>query len=448
MSDPSEPLLPVEPEGPSLRPLFVAIAIAAAAIFGIAVAILVVFRSPPPRPDIAPPSAPEASAPAPDRPKTGRPKSDEPRDSGEDRKAKELYDKAEAFERAEPGEYEKRIAHWREVVTTYPTSTWARKADEKFRTASASLQTLLDREFDSTRKDSQSLAAAGHYVDAIDTIQNYKSTQTREALKRRADLEIGAIQNACRLAFNETSARAKELTAKGDYPGASALFDALGRSAIPEVAAKCKTAMDQLTAAAAAHARHAETRKGEEARRAFRQEVAPRLLGFVRARQYEDALRELSAASGVPANAVLKEEIAAERASVADASSFWEAFLKTVKAKVGQDAVLTLADGKRVIGKISRVQADRIIVDTGDGPAEAPLEKLHADLLVGWTLGRSLPAEEAVSYVKAALFFFCEGRDDLARLYLATARELNGRSDEAEKVFREGFLRAAMTPKK
>ncbi|MBI3854996.1 MAG: hypothetical protein HY293_04815 [Planctomycetes bacterium] len=88
------------------------------------------------------------------------------------------------------------------------------------------------------------------------------------------------------------------------------------------------------------------------------------------------------------------------------------------------------------------------MLETGDGTAEAPLDKLHADLLVGWTLGRSLPAEEALSYVKAALFFFCEGRDDLAKLYLATAREMNGRVDEAERVFREGFLRAAMSVKK
>jgi len=69
-------------------------------------------------------------------------------------------------------------------------------------------------------------------------------------------------------------------------------------------------------------------------------------------------------------------------------------------------------------------------------------------LLVGWTLGRSLPAEDPVSYVKAALFFFCDGRDDLARLYLATARELRGPADPAEKSFREGFLRAATALKK
>ena len=35
-----------------------------------------------------------------------------------------------------------------------------------------------------------------------------------------------------------------------------------------------------------------------------------------------------------------------------------------------------------------------------------------------------------------------------ARLYLATAKELNGPADAAEKVFRGGFLRAAASAKK
>jgi hypothetical protein len=443
-----EPLLPVEPEGPSRRTLLVAIAIAAAGLFAVAVAVVVVFRGAPAPPAPAASAPAEAPAPVQGKPPTAKAKAGEIRDAGEERRARELYDRAEAFERSEPGEYEKRVAHWREVVTAFPTSSWARRADEHLRAASASLRAFLDREFESTRRDALSLAAAGHFVDAIETIQNYRNAQTRESLRRRADLEVGAIQNASRLAFNEASARARELSAKGDYPAAVALFDSLGTGGIPEVAARSKTAMDQLRIAAAAHARHAENRKGEELRRAFRQEAAPRILGLVRSRQYEEALRELSSASAASANPAMKDELAAERASVADASSFWEAFLKTLRGKTGQDAVLLLADGKRLTGRIARILADRIVVETGEGAAEAPLDRLHADLLVGWTLGKSLPAEEAVSYVKAALFFFCEGRDDLARLYLATARELGGRADDAEKVFREGFLRAAMSVRK
>jgi hypothetical protein len=287
MHQPSEPLLPVEPETSSRKSVFLAAVIGVAALFGITVALVVVLRSggAPAEPSI--PAAPESSGTVPDKPRPGKPKPDEPRGGGEERRAKELYDKAEAFERSEPGEYEKRMAHWREVVKEFPTSSWARKADERYRAASSSLQTFLDREFESTRKDAQSLAAAGHFVDAVEAIQNYRSTQTRDVLKRRADVEIAAIENACRLSFNEASVRAKELAAKSDYSAALALFDALGRSAIPDVAAKCRKAVDQLQAAAAAHARHVESRKGEDVRRAFRQDVAPKILALVRARRAE-----------------------------------------------------------------------------------------------------------------------------------------------------------------
>jgi hypothetical protein len=447
MSSADEPLLPAEPERPSRRmPLLLALGGAGVVLLAVA-AFLVIRKSAPPEESSAPPTPDHAGRPA--KPVPGKARMPDARDGdGEERPAKELYDRAEAFERAEPGEYEKRIARWREVVTTYPTTSWARKADERHRAASASLQAFLDREFESTRKNAQTLSAAGLHVDAIEAIQSYKASQTRELLKRRADAEIGAIENASRLAYNEAAAKAKDAAAKGDYAAATALFETMAGDAIPEVASRCRAAVNQLRTAAAARARHLEERKGDDARRAVRESVAPRVLGHVRARRYDEALQELSAAAASPANAAVKEEIAAERASVADASSFWEAFLKTLKAKSGQEASLVLADGRRVTGRIARILPDKVVVEQADAAIEAPLDQLHADLLVGWTLGRSLPAEDPVTYVKAALFFFCEGRDDLARLYLATARELRGPADPAEKSFREGFLRAATALRK
>jgi hypothetical protein len=446
MSSADEPLLPVEPERPSRLKLL--LALGAAGVLLLAVVAFMVLRKEAPSEAGSAPTVPDQAG-RPAKADAVRPR---PQDSragdGEDRLAKELYERAEAFERAEPGEYEKRIARWREVVTTYPTSSWALKADERHRAVSASLQAFLDREFESTRKNAQTLTAAGLYVDAIQEIQTYKAGQTRELLKRRAEAEIGAIENASRLAFNEASVKAKDAAARGDFAAASAVFEAVEGNAIPEVAARCRTAIGQLKTAAAARARHLDERKGDDARRAVREEVAPRVLSHVRARQYEEALRELSAAAAAPANAAVREEIAAERATVADASSFWEAFLKTLKAKSGQEASILLADGHRVTGRIARILPDRVVLEQGEASTEAPFEQLHADLLVGWTLGRSLPAEDPVSYVKAALFFFCDGRDDLARLYLATARELRGPADSAEKSFREGFLRAATALRK
>jgi len=439
MSTPSEPLLPVEPDRPSRLKLWLLLAGGGVAAAALIAGLLLGRRTDPASAEPAgPASAERGSA----RPATKREAAAEKtHESGEERQAKELFDVAEAFERAEPGEYEQRAARWREVVTKFPTSSWGRKADERHRAALASLQAFLDREFESTRKDAQALAAAGHFVDAIDTISAFKTAQTRDLLRRRADLEIGVLENSSRVAFNQGVAKAKELTTRQNYGAAVALFESMAEGAIPEVARQCRLALDQLRKATEAQARDAETRKGDDVRKAFRDGTAAKLLGLVRTRQYDEALKELSGAAA--ANADLKEDLAAERASIADASSFWEGFLKALRARTGQEATILLADGKRWTGRISKIQADRVVMDVGDGTIETPLDRIHADLLVGWTLGRTLPAEDPVSYIKAALFFFCEGRDDLAKLYLATARELNGPVDAAEKVFREGFLRAA-----
>jgi hypothetical protein len=444
MGTPSEPLLGVEPERPSRLKLWLLLAGA-----GVAAALLIVGLLVGRRSGEAPAESPGplAAERGPARPaKKDAAPVDKAPESTEERQAKDLFDAAEAFERAEPGEYEKRAARWRDLIVRFPTSSWARKADERQRAANASLQAFLDREFESTRKDAQALAAAWQFVDAIDTIRAFKNAQTREVLKRRADVEIGVLENSSRLAFNETAAKAKDLAARQSFPAAAALFESLAESSIPDVAARCRVALDQLKKAAEAQAVWAESRKADDARKTFRESTAPKLLGLVRARQYDEALGELSGAAAT--NAELKEDLAAERALIADASSFWEGFLKALRGRNGQDVTILLADGKRVTGKISKVQPDRIVLDVGESTVDAPLDKLHADLLVGWTLGRTLPAEDPVSYVKAALFFFCEGRDDLAKLYLATARELNGPVDAAEKAFREGFLRAAMSLKK
>src|SRR5438552_3013296 len=190
MSHPTEPLLPVEPETPSRLKLWFVIAGLGAAAAAIVVAVLALRGGDRPSADLAGPvSAARDAARTSSKDPGGIPPGGESRDATEERQSKELYDAAAAFERAEPAEYEQRAARWREVVTKFPTSSWARKADEKQRATSASLQAFLDREFESVRKDAQALAAAGHFGDALDAIQAFKSAQTRDLLKRRADVE-------------------------------------------------------------------------------------------------------------------------------------------------------------------------------------------------------------------------------------------------------------------
>ena len=448
MGTPSEPLLPVEPNPPSRLKLWISLGAAAVLLLG--GGAFIAFRRNAPAPEeTAASGTADSAAPRTTKPDPARRATDAPRaESGDEREARELYEAAEAFERAEPAEYEKRMARWRDVVTQHPTSGWARKADEKQRAAAASLQALLDREFEGARRDAQSLAAAGHFVDAIETLQAYRSTQTKEILKRRTDVEISGLENASRLAYNEAASKARDLAAKGDFAAGVPLFQSTAKGAIPEVAARCQKSIEQLRVAAVECDRFQQAKKGDDARRTFREDVAPKVLGLVRTRHYDEALKELSSAAAAPAYAVIRDDIVAERASVVDAAAFWEAFLKSLRGRVGQEASLLLSDGKKVTGRISRLQDDKVVVENGETTTDAPLDRLHADLLVGWTLGKTLAAEEGLTYVKTALFFFCEGRDDLARLYLATARELNGPADAAERVFRGGFLRAALAAKK
>src|SRR5579859_3356161 len=240
MQDPAEPLLPVEPDRPSRPGLWASVAAAGLLLLGLA-AYWGLGRegsAPQERPaaGTADPSEARAKGAKPDSKAAQAP----PSEIGEERQALELYLAAEAFERAQPEDPEKRMLRWREVVTQYPTSPLARKADEKHRAAAASLEALLAREFDGTRQSARTLATAGQFAEGVRTLEAYRATQTRDILKRRADVEIVALENASRLAYNEAASRARDLAAREDFAGALPLFESVARGAIPEVATRCQ----------------------------------------------------------------------------------------------------------------------------------------------------------------------------------------------------------------
>ena len=114
MSSADEPLLPVEPARPSRLKLVLALGGAGVLLLA-AVAFMLLRKDAPPGETAAPPAPDHAARPA--KPDPARPRPQDSRTGdGEERLAKELYDRAEAFERDEPGEYEKRIARWREIA--------------------------------------------------------------------------------------------------------------------------------------------------------------------------------------------------------------------------------------------------------------------------------------------------------------------------------------------
>ena len=376
---------------------------------------------PPPAPRAAAPRAAPAAAPVPAR---------------DDSAAQKLFARAEATERSSPGDYEKAMKAWREVFAAHPGTAWAKRAEEKYRAASEALATFLEREFESARKGASALAAAGHFADAIEAVRAYQKEQPREDLRRRADAEIASLENQSRAAYNEAVREAQQLVKAGKVDEAAALLEIPAKGGIPEVAARGEAALAELRKLGGEARKALETGRTEEARRALREKAAPRMLAAVRARRYEEALRELDPAAPDPA-------VAEERAAIVAASQFWEAFLKAARGRTGQETALLLDGGGRLSGKLISVTTDRITLEGPAGTADAPLDKVHADQVVAWTIGKTLPSDDAATCVKAALFFFCEGNDEVARLYLATALEKGADIAPAERVFRSGFLRSA-----
>jgi hypothetical protein len=75
-----------------------------------------------------------------------------------------------------------------------------------------------------------------------------------------------------------------------------------------------------------------------------------------------------------------------------------------------------------------------------EGPLDVPMDQLALDQIAAWALGKS---PEGAACLDAAMFFFAEGRDDLASTYLATAKEKGADAEAVERTWREGLLRAA-----
>lgn len=444
MGAPAEPLLP--PEEPRRFPLklWLLVGGAAVALGGVVTIALRLPSSPPPEEAAAAPSPERAPAAAPSGGARKEAADRARQKESEEKAAQQLYASAEAFERATPGDPEKVMPRYLEVYQKHPTTGWGKKAEQRVRAIDQAFQASLEREFQGVKKDSQALAGAGHFTDAIETVADYLKEQTRDALRQRAGREIAALENASREAFNRLAQQASGTAKRGGYAEAAELFVKLKEGAIPEVAARCDAAIAELREAAKAFDASASSKQNEEAHKAFREGPATQVLALLRARRYDEGLKEFDAApAGLP-------DLAAERGAIVQAAAFWEAFLKTLRSKVNADVTIALAGPKelRVSGKLVRLGADRAALDTGDATAEALFEKVHVDQIVAWTIGRSLPAEDAATYVKAALFFFCDGHDDLARLYLATAKEMGADITEPERVFREGLLRAASRVKK
>lgn len=380
-------------------------------------------RKPEPPPPPAPPPTARANAP-------------------ENDDMRQLYEAAAAFERKNTDQPERCRELYREVLVKYPATSWAKMAEDRYHAIADAIYASLETEYEGIQREERLLSVAGRTTEAIAFLEKYAGAQKNPVFRRRAELRIAALENESREAYNKAVKKAEEHARSGRYDQAIPLFESLRKGAIPPVAAKCDETIVQLQACRKDYLDYLEVKKREAAEQAVREKVAPKVLPLVRARRYAEALREFDAARG-SAYAPAKDSVERERAALAEAALFWDAFLKTLRGRLNQDVSLVLPDGARAAGRLVQVAPDRAVVKSGTGDIDVPFPRIEPDQVVAWAIGRGLPAGTGDTCLKAALFFFFDGRDDLAGLYFATAREKGARIDGFERVFRDGFLRAA-----
>ncbi len=351
--------------------------------------------------------------------------------------AKALFEAAHAAEATQPDRPDLAIAKYRDVRVKFPQSTWASKAEGRTRELEEKLKKLFEGEFESVRAAARERSSRGDWRGALEGLAAYLKSDAKEILKKRADVEAGAIANESRDRFNQAVIDAQALAKKGAFDEAAATFTVL----LPGLPDDLRlSAQAETEAIAIAKKEFAEVRTQLE-RDALEEKVyaaGPAVLEACRHRRYDEALKTIDA---LPACDWTKDE----REAVAAAAVFWDAFLKSLRARVGQEVSLLLADGKRASGRLAKVADDRATV----GAAEVPFEKLHDDQVTILAVGRgALPEGAAETYVRASMFFFIDGKRELSRIYLATARELGAKAEAVERAWRGGLVQAAMVPKK
>jgi hypothetical protein len=291
-----------------------------------------------------------------------------------------------------------------------------------------------DRAWEAAKREADRLAASGDAVGALAAL--------RASPDPRADAEAAAFQNRLRSAFNETVARAEELSKAGKLAEAAALFDARSKGTLPEIAARCTESAAAVRKLAALKAAHEAQEQAEAARKAFRADPGLKLAAALKARRWPEALALLDAAQADPQWAALRKDLSDERSFLALGAAFHEAFAKSLQSRLNQDLTILLLGGVRLQGRLTGLEAGRAVMTTaGETAVDVPLDQVSADQVVAWTIGKGLPPEDGLTWLKAAIFFYGEGRDELAALYLATAKEKGAEIEEVERIWREGLLR-------
>jgi len=392
----------------------------------------------PPPPAAAPSPATRGSGTTPEK------RQSETREPTPEDNARALLEEAQRFEKARADRPDLVLAEFQDVIVRHPFTESGRKAASRCVELEASLMEALNREFQVPREAAVKLRNEGRWGDAVAGLRTFLSTATKEILKRRANAEIAFTENEARRLYGEAVKKAREAAKGRAFDEAAALLKTASERSTSEVrdgAARDLVNLDE-------YRRAGEARKAAEATEAAQNAFgnrAHRLLKRLKERAYAEVVTDLDLAVKDPALAGCKDRLAADRAAVVAAASFWEGVQKNLKARLNQEVALVTAEGKLIRGTLKRIQENGSAIRIEPSPGDVPLESLHPDQILLFAFGRDgLPEQAGASYAAAGMWFFLEGRNDLSRLELATARELGADVEALEAAWRRGFFRSAL----
>jgi len=334
---------------------------------------------------------------------------------------------------------------YHQVCLRYPFTAAGREAAGQCVAKEAAARETVDKEFNEARRAVEEIRKEARIADAIERWREFLGKTAKEPLRRRAEAEISILEREAVRAYNDGVRKARERAQAGAFDESAACLESAAKGSTPEVREALAEDLESL----GRWRRRAADRRAQEAAAAaearFR-DRARRILDKARARKYDEALADLDAALAEPALAAAKEVLEADRACLAAAAAFWEAVLKNLKGRLNQEASFQLSDGKWTRGVLKRIGESGLTLQVDANAREIVFGALHPDQLILLALGRGgLPDGTGESYSRAAMWFFLEGKDPVARLELATASELGADMASLESAWRRGFLRTALT---
>jgi len=340
------------------------------------------------------------------------------------------------------------IRRFRALAARYPDTPVAAAAEAEARKAEDGVRAEAKSALFEVCHEAKRLASQHKFAAAVEVLDRF-GAEHREFLDEASE-ERGFILSQALRTERETRTRAGQLAAKGDYPGAIALYNEIVGFGIPKLAARAKHEIALLEAQHAEAERKAR-HEAEEAYLALRLRLRPLLAD----RRYPQARSLLASALDDAAMAPVRDGLEADAGDLAAVEALWAA---------AEQGARSLKPAERfsvggIRGQFVRFAKGELHVRASGLLCKKALRELTGPEVLALAR-RGLPKGKAATEMACGLFLLAEGKPKAAAKAFAkgkamgadAARHLalierlatDSREAEADALFaRLGELKAA-----